>query len=137
MFWCNLYKDTQALVHLSVEIYCRYNPEHQSINQSADLTFPVKVFFDRLDSFADLPVVCHIQLYHVDILRTLLQTSRPLAVDRQAPSEHSEALFVQIQCQAVSKAAVTTYGREEENMKEQFFFGWSEKCRNLITFLSI
>lgn len=110
---------------------------NQSINQSADLTFPVKVFFDRLDGFADLPVVCHIQLYHVDILRTLLQTSRPLAVDRQAPSEHREALFVQIQCQAVSKAAVTTYGREEENIQEQFFFGWSEKCRNLITFLSI
>ena len=101
--------------------YCRYNTEHQSIHQSADLTFPVKVLFDRLDGFADLPVVCHIQLYHVDVLRTLLQTSRPLAVDRQAPSEHREALFVQIQCQAVSKAAITTYDKEEENMKEQFF----------------
>ena len=128
---CHLSADLRVLVQSFTKTHwhlftflsknCRYNTEHQSINQSADLTFPVKVFFDRLDGFADLPVVCHIQLYHVDILRTLLQTSRPLAVDRQAPSEHCEALFVQIQCQAVSKAAVTTYDKQEENMKEQFF----------------
>lgn len=75
---------------------------------SGTLTFSVQIFFDGLDGLPDLPIISHVQLYHLDVFGIFLQTSCALAVRKQTTSENSKPLSVQIQGQTVPKATVTT-----------------------------